>query len=215
MFNFFDHDNGFTKSGLPSLSKQSMGLELYLCGSQSCGTSGNSQGGGGGGVPSGTASLDDIQDVHGGSNPIALTEYYGADTGVPTSGTISVDDLRGTGSFPLSGLSLYIDPGNSDCYSGSGTTINDLSDTQTSSLTLAGGTYNSGNGGYFDMSGSQSRIELGSKTNINAVVKHYTWHMFINQTLLDSTHSLVVAIGMECQPSTCGRARAAAVSIST
>ncbi|WNL51005.1 hypothetical protein SCREM2_gp86 [Synechococcus phage S-CREM2] len=179
MFNFFDHDNGFTKSGLASPTKQSMGLELYICSESSYGGLGNRSGGGGGGVPSGTASFTDIQNVHGGSNPISLSEYYGVDTGVPASGTISVDDLRGTAAFPTSALSLFIDPGNTDCYSGSGTTINDLSDTQTSSLTLVGGTYSSSNGGYFDMSGSGSHMKLNSKTNIDRVVKRYTWHMFI------------------------------------
>ena len=46
-------------------------------------------------VPSGTASLLDIQDEFGGSNPIAITEYYGVVAGIPTSGTISIDDFRG------------------------------------------------------------------------------------------------------------------------
>lgn len=180
MFNFFDHDNGFTKSGLPSPTKQSMGLELFLCGSYSYGTEGNGQSGGGGGVPAGTASLLDIQGSFGGSNPISLNEYYSAATGVPASGAISVDDFRGKAAFPLSGLSLLIDPGNPSCYSGSGTTINDLSDTQSSSLTLYNGTYSSNNGGYFDMSGSNSGIIIGQNpTNMDRVVKNYTYHLFL------------------------------------
>ena len=193
MFNFFDHDNGFTKSGLPSPTKQSMGLELFLCGSYSYGTEGNGQSGGGGGVPAGTASLLDIQGSFGGSNPISLSEYYSAATGVPASGTISVDDFRGKAGFPLTGLSLFIDPGNTNCYSGSGSTINDLSNTQTSSLTLVGGTYNSSNGGYFDMSGSGSHIKLNSKTNIDRVVKSYTWHFFVDQ---DSNNASIIGCGV-------------------
>lgn len=47
-------------------------------------------------VPTGTVTMQDIQDEHGGSHPISLSEYYGVDTGVPASGTISMDDLRGT-----------------------------------------------------------------------------------------------------------------------
>lgn len=47
-------------------------------------------------VPTGTASLADVQAEHGGSHPIKLSEYYGVDSGVPTSGAISIDDLRGT-----------------------------------------------------------------------------------------------------------------------
>ena len=46
-------------------------------------------------VPTGTASLLDIQNEFGGSAPISLSEYYGAAAGVPSSGVISIDDLRG------------------------------------------------------------------------------------------------------------------------
>ena len=46
-------------------------------------------------VPTGTASLLDIQNEFGGSNPISLSEYYGAADGIPTSGAISINDFRG------------------------------------------------------------------------------------------------------------------------
>lgn len=46
-------------------------------------------------VPTGTASMLDIQNEFGGSAPISLSEYYGAASGVPTSGTISINDFRG------------------------------------------------------------------------------------------------------------------------
>lgn len=45
---------------------------------------------------SGPISLGDIQGEFGGSNPISISEYYGADTGVPASGTISLSDFYGT-----------------------------------------------------------------------------------------------------------------------
>lgn len=45
---------------------------------------------------SGPISLGDIQTEFGGSNPISISEYYGADTGVPGSGTISISDFYGT-----------------------------------------------------------------------------------------------------------------------
>ena len=45
---------------------------------------------------SGALSLDDIQTEFGGTNPIAISEYYGAATGVPASGTISISDFYGT-----------------------------------------------------------------------------------------------------------------------
>lgn len=46
-------------------------------------------------VPTGTASLLDIQNEFGGSNPIGLDEYYGAADGIPSSGAISINDFRG------------------------------------------------------------------------------------------------------------------------
>ena len=46
-------------------------------------------------VPTGTASMLDIQNEFGGSNPIGLSEYYGVADGIPASGTISINDFRG------------------------------------------------------------------------------------------------------------------------
>ena len=58
-------------------------------------------------VPTGAASFSDIQTEFGGSNPISLNEYYTgggltksnigsfAPNGIPSSGTISVNDFRG------------------------------------------------------------------------------------------------------------------------
>lgn len=58
-------------------------------------------------VPTGTAKFSEIQTEFGGSNPISLSEYYSggsntksnlgifAPNGIPTSGTISVNDFRG------------------------------------------------------------------------------------------------------------------------
>jgi len=45
---------------------------------------------------SGAISLSEIQTEFGGSNPIAISEYYSAATGVPASGEISVADFYGT-----------------------------------------------------------------------------------------------------------------------
>jgi|TARA_B100000073_G_C23573201_1_gene509072 hypothetical protein len=53
---------------------------------------------------SGTLSLNDIQGEFGGSNPIGINEYYrggslvsntSANSGIPTSGTIQIDDFYG------------------------------------------------------------------------------------------------------------------------
>jgi len=48
--------------------------------------------------PSGPVSLDDIQTEFGGTNPISLSEYYSAATGIPASGEISISDFYGTSS---------------------------------------------------------------------------------------------------------------------
>lgn len=48
---------------------------------------------------SGAISLDDIQTEFGGSNPISLSEYYGAASGIPASGTISISDFYGAAAY--------------------------------------------------------------------------------------------------------------------
>ena len=45
---------------------------------------------------SGAIKLSEIQTEFGGTNPISLSEYYDADTGVPASGVISLTDFYGT-----------------------------------------------------------------------------------------------------------------------
>lgn len=44
---------------------------------------------------SGAISLNDIQNEFGGSNPIAISEYYGVASGIPASGTIAIGDFYG------------------------------------------------------------------------------------------------------------------------
>ena len=44
---------------------------------------------------SGAISLNDVQNEFGGSNPIGMDEYYGADSGIPSSGTISLNHFYG------------------------------------------------------------------------------------------------------------------------
>jgi hypothetical protein len=45
---------------------------------------------------SGAIKLSEIQTEFGGTNPISLSEYYGAASGVPASGVISITDFYGT-----------------------------------------------------------------------------------------------------------------------
>lgn len=44
---------------------------------------------------SGPLSMSQIQGEFGGSNPISLSEYYGAASGIPSSGAISIGNFRG------------------------------------------------------------------------------------------------------------------------
>ena len=58
---------------------------------------------------SGSISLQDIEDEFGGTGSISISEYYGADTGVPGSGTISISDFYGTASgLPPVSFGYYI-----------------------------------------------------------------------------------------------------------
>ena len=48
---------------------------------------------------SGTISLSQVQGEFGGSNPISISEYYGAATGIPGSGTISLSNFYGKSNY--------------------------------------------------------------------------------------------------------------------
>lgn len=48
---------------------------------------------------SGAISLENVWQEWDGSLPISINEYYGVDTGVPASGTISLSDFYGTSAF--------------------------------------------------------------------------------------------------------------------
>ena len=61
---------------------------------------------------SGPLSLLDIQGEFGGSAPIAISEYYGAASGIPASGQISIGDFYGASSGPT--LSYVTTVGNND-----------------------------------------------------------------------------------------------------
>ena len=54
---------------------------------------------------SGAISLLDVQNEFGGSNPISISEYYGAASGVPTSGTISLSNFYGKSAYTPMSLS--------------------------------------------------------------------------------------------------------------
>lgn len=48
---------------------------------------------------SGFISLNDVQTEFGGTNPIFINEYYGADTGIPESGAITLADFYGATAY--------------------------------------------------------------------------------------------------------------------
>lgn len=105
---------------------------------------------------SGPVSFSQIQTEHGGSNPISLSEYYGADTGVPGSGAISVSDFYGTSSSDVTmDLLVFsptsVGPGNSS----SSATVSGINQTVTLNVSQ------------FLLFGSAAvRINSGSATNI-------------------------------------------------
>ena len=55
----------------------------------------------------GPLKFSDIQEEFGGSNPISLSEYYGAQPDIPNSGEISVSDFYGERNFIRSGSKVY------------------------------------------------------------------------------------------------------------
>ena len=46
-------------------------------------------------TPTETITLQDVQNEFGGAHSIGLNEYYDLAAGIPASGAISLDDLRG------------------------------------------------------------------------------------------------------------------------
>lgn len=63
-----------------------------------------------------------IQDEFGGSYPIGLNEYYGVATGVPTSGTISNGNFRGTSAYTYTPIVADIVGGSYKYTNGGGVT---------------------------------------------------------------------------------------------
>ena len=73
---------------------------------------------------SGAISLNDVATEFGGTIPHSLSEYYGADTGVPSSGTISLSDFYGTSAgTPTPTINIYMVGGGGSGGYFSGSTI--------------------------------------------------------------------------------------------
>lgn len=59
---------------------------------------------------SGAIKLSEIQTEFGGSNPIPLSEYYGAAAGIPSSGAIKMSDFYGKSNFVEYGEEIFLQP---------------------------------------------------------------------------------------------------------
>ena len=79
------------------------------------------------------------------------------------------------------GLVGYYDAGNTNSYSGSGTTWYDLSD-NTNHATISGSTFNASNGGYFANDGSNDLITVPYETNPMRVNQYFS-HLQITYDL--------------------------------
>ena len=122
-------------------------------------------------IPStGSISMSEIQNEYGGSNPISLSEYYRGGTyvpvhdntlGIPSSGTISMDDFRGTSAtLPIQNITEHTVRYNTAeyriCNTLSNTTIYQDSDTFNFSRAIysnAQGSSNASAGYYLDAFG--------------------------------------------------------------
>ena len=96
-----------------------------------------------------------------------ITELYGLTTELQAP----------TPTYPTS-LKLFIDAGNALSYSGTGTTVTDLTGTQNGTLTN-GTSYSSANGGSFIFDGINDYIDFGINTTIQPVTTA-TYNMWLN-----------------------------------
>ena len=76
------------------------------------------------------------------------------------------------------GLVFAIDPANSKSYPGSGTTVTNLLDTNTG--TMSGVTFNSSNSGVFNFDGTDDIINFGTILRFNHTAESYTLSNWIN-----------------------------------
>ena len=92
--------------------------------------------------------------------------------------------VSGGASVISDGLLMHLDAGNTNSYSGSGSTWTDLSGNGNNAtfvpLVGAGGpTYNSGNGGYFDFDGANDYVNVSSNTVLPYGTNPFTFSVWI------------------------------------
>ena len=165
---------------------------------------------------SGAISLSQIQTEFGGSNPISLSEYYNAASGIPASGTISMNQFYGksaaAGQYLLSrgytgaqGGTLYTIDATRDMITASGTiTLNSSQNYHSQSISPTGTRFywNDWGGDWFDAFGN---FYVTSNTAAAEYVPIYSLNSAIgnvytqNYTLLGQSFSIKqgwVATGM-------------------
>jgi hypothetical protein len=76
-------------------------------------------------------------------------------------------------------LKFYIDPGIPASYSGSGTTVNDLSGNAVNATLINGVGYSSTNGGCFTYDGSNDYLSVSSTSAFNLGLGDYTWETWV------------------------------------
>lgn len=113
--------------------------------------------------PSGLIRLEQIADEFGGTTPHNLSEYYGAATGVPSSGTLSFSDFYGTQSGPSeSAKALSTHDGTRTTYEGGVTFDVAILRARTS----YSGTAQSYEMGYLERNGSLYPCVKGSRASV-------------------------------------------------
>ena len=86
----------------------------------------------------------------------------------------------GLGEIVTDNLVLHLDAGNSNSYSGSGTTWTDLTGNGNNGTLVNGVSYNSSDGGYFDFDGSNDRVDFSTYVQpAYTSSSSFTWFIWI------------------------------------
>lgn len=135
----------------------------------------------------GEVDLDIIQSTFGGSNPIALNEYYGKSGYLPSSGTIGYNTIRNIVQLPVIGitgnqLQVYLDASDSRSYPGSGTTWYDISGNDRD------GTWSSVDhrGTYFEANGRSCSGPASNSFGIDNTSGYTVFFVFNQNTLVNT-----------------------------
>ena len=117
------------------------------------------------------------------STPIPTTTSTSTTTTTTTTTSTTTTTTTTTPSPVLTNLVLYYDPSNSSSYSGSGTTINDLSGNSLSG-TLSNVTFTSP---YFSFNGSSSQIGIADNSLLEPGTGDWTMEAWANYTNFNSS----------------------------